>query len=241
MRRISPKWLQAYWGGRLIYSIALQLDALGDGVKFGVMLRFPNAYSPESLPLIGRERGILRGFDESDEAYGLRLRTWLDDHQRAGSPYILIRQVQGYLAPHVVPARTVNDKGAWQTIGADGVKLYTLGGNWNWDGDESAQSRFWLILYPPADLWVRDGVWGDGGLWGDGGTWGSTATIEQIETVQQIVAQWRPPHSFCMNIIVAFDPTAFDPSDTAPPLPDGDWNLAGNRDPRAIYWDGEVS
>jgi hypothetical protein len=248
IRRISPGWLQRFWGYRVLYSLAIQLDALGDATSFGVKSRFPNVYSNETLPIIGRERGITRGFDETDAAYALRLTRWLDDHRRRGNPYTLLRQIQGYLAPHVVRLRIVNTSGVWFTLNADGSIEYFEGGNWDWDGDPAQPSRFWMIIYPPGDLWVRDGTWGDGAVWGDNGqTWGSTAPIEQVETIRQIITEWEAPHSKCINVIVSFDAAAFDPTDTAPPLPDGTWAhwsklVAGDqvpaRDDRAIYWDG---
>jgi hypothetical protein len=159
-----------------------------------------------------------------------------------------MRQLQGNLAPHLVKMRIVNNAGAWYTLNADGTAEYKFGGTWDWDGEPSAWSRVWVIIYPPADLWVRDGTWGDGDTWGaDGTTWGSTATPAEVRTVRGIVAEWLAPHATCKNIIVCFDAAAFDPTDSSPPLPDGTWrnwskNVGGvqvpARDDRAIYWDG---
>lgn len=238
IRRIVPPWLAGLWGYRLLYSLAVQVDALGDATAAGAHLRFPNVYSPESLPLLGRERGIVRGFDESPEGYAARLRRWLDDHRRKGNPYTLMRQIQGLLTGHAVTLRIVNNAGAWYTLNADGSTEYHYGANWNWDGHPEEWSRFWLIIYPPPDLWARGGTWGDGGKWGDGRTWGSTATSAQMDTIDTIIKDWRAPHSVCVNVIVVFDGTAFAPTDTAPPLPDGTWGPMTARDPRAIYWDG---
>lgn len=249
IRRACPPFLTGFWGYRLMYSIAIQLDALGDGVVAGVKLRFPNVYSDESLPFIGRERGITRGFDEPAATYAVRLEGWLEELRRKGNPYTLMRQIRGYLTGHAVTFRIVNNTGAWYTLNADGSTEYHYGANWNWDGAPNTEwSRFWFFIYPPADLWVRDGTWGDGSSWGDNGqTWGSTATIEQVETIRAIVTEWESPHARCINIVVVFDAAAFDPADTQPPLPDGTWahwskNVGGvqvpARDDRAIYWDG---
>jgi len=249
IREIVPGFLRGFWGYRLMYAIAAQLDAIGDALTAGVKLRFPNLYSAESLPIIGRERGITRGFDEPDDVYSVRLENWWGDHRTKGNPYSLLRQLRGYFTPHAVKMRVVNNAGAWYTQNADGSLEYAHNSNWDWDGAPATEwSRYWVILYPPADLWVPDGTWGDGDVWGaDGTTWGSTASIEQVETIRFIVKEWRGPHSVCVNIIVVFDPTAFDPTDTQPPLPDGTWAhwsklVAGTqvpaRDDRAIYWDG---
>lgn len=249
IRRISPPWLRRFWGERFLYTFGVHLDALGDALSAGIKMRFPNVYSNESLSILGRDRGIRRGPEESDASYSVRLEQWLETHRRSGNPYTLLRQIQGNLTPHLVKLRIVNNAGAWYTLNEDGSVAYNEpSGNWDWDGSSADFSRFWIIIYPPADLWVRDGTWGDGDTWGsDGTTWGSTATPAEVATIRGIVAEWMAPHAQCKNIIVSFDAAAFDPTDTAPPLPDGTWgnwshNVGGvqvpARDDRAIYWDG---
>jgi hypothetical protein len=250
IRNITPRWLRAFWGYRYLYAIGVHLDALGDSVKFGVAARFPNVVpevASEALPLTGRERGITRGFDETNEAYAIRLERWLDDHRTEANPYTLLRQLQGYLSPHLVPMRVVNNTGAWYSLAADGTPSYHFGGNWNWDNTATSWSRFWVIIYPPADLWVADGPWdGSRGLWvPDGTVWGCNATVGQAAAVRGIIEQWRGPHSRCVNIIVAFDPSKFDPAASSPPLPNGNWggywdapSQTASREKSATYWKG---
>lgn len=247
LTKVVPPWLQGFWGTRYLYALGVQIDAMGDALRAGVKLRFPNVYSDESLALLGRERGIKRGLFESAEAYALRLDRWLDDGRTKGNPWNLMHNVQAYLAPHGVRLRYVNNLGFWRTLNADGTREYTRSSAWNWDGNATPWSRFWLVIYPPAALWERDGVWTNDEFWGDDGTtWGSTASPEQVESVRAIVADCMGPHSQCENIIVAFDDAAFDPADPSS-MADGLWGLASkyeagvqipSRDDRAIYWDG---
>jgi hypothetical protein len=252
IRNVTPRWLRGFWGYRFLYSIGVHLDAIGDAVKFGVAARFPNVVeeiADETLPLTARERGITKGFDETNEAFAVRLARWLDDHRREANPYTLMRQLQGYLSPHLVPMRVVNNTGAWYSLAADGTPSYHFGGNWNWDNQAGSWSRFWVIIYPPADLWVRDGLWDGhrGGWTSDGTVFGSTATIGQAAAVRNIIEAWRAPHSRCVNVIIAFDATKFDPSDSSPPLPNGTWgnyldssSSSANREKTASYWRGTI-
>ena len=244
VRRISPRWLQAHWGSRLLYSFGIHLDTWGDALTYGVKARFPNVYSAESLGVLGRDRQITRGLFETDETYGARLTRWLDDHRRRGNPYTLMRQIQAFLAPYEVPMHVVT-KGAWYSLDGDGYPSYTTApGVWDWNNQPESWSRFWIILYPSPELWVADGAWTSATPWtADGTVFGCNATVAQVESIRSLVADWRGPHARCVNIIVSFDEDAFNP-DSAP-LPDGTWghywdtaSLSANRDPRGTYWKG---
>jgi len=100
LKRITPPWLQLGTAWRILYALAVQIDAAGDAVNAGVKLRFPNVYTAESLPNIGRERRIRRGLTESDENYAARLRRWFEDHRRRGGPYALLEQLYAHYAPN---------------------------------------------------------------------------------------------------------------------------------------------
>ena len=91
-------------------------------------------------------------------------------------------------------------------------------------------SRFWVVIYPNG-LWTAGPKWGDVGFtYGmPGKTWGSTATRDEVVSVQSIVRDWKPAGTRCVNIIIAFDNTSFDPTvarDGAG-LPDGTWGNWG--------------
>lgn len=254
--RIAPPWLQGTVGSKLLYSVGAVLDALADATIFGVKARMPGECPPEAYAHIGADRIIVRGFDETDAAHAIRLRRFLDDHKQRGNPWALMRQVQGYLSGHAVKLRTVDNSGNWYTLNADGTPggvVQASPNNWNWDGNSASWCRFWLIIYPPADLWTEGpNNWGDaaGPNWGAGTkTWGSTATVEQVTTIREIVRAWMPAHAKCQNIIIAFDPASFNPS-AAPfsaGMPDGQWgnwskNVAGTQVPSRLgtarYWNG---
>lgn len=256
LRGILPRWLSdrpetgLNVGFRFLWSIVLVVDENIEAALQAARARMPGLGTPTALPYIGRDRDIPRGFAESDAAYSARLIPWLDVAKQRGNARVMLDQLAGYLSGYAVRMRIVTDKGVWYTRETDGTfrRERPLTGAWDWDGDIEAQSRFWVILYPPVDLWVDDDVWGDDATsWGDGGTWGTTATPDQVEGVRAIVRRFMPPHAQCPWIIVSFDDDAFDPAHPfgAPVLPDGEWGHWGKDDVRqparfdgARYWDG---
>lgn len=247
--RVVPRWLRGHWGSRYLYAIGIHLDTVAEAATAAVKLRFPGVYSPEGLGLLGKERGIMRGIAETDEAYAYRLSRWWDDRKRKGNAFALAFQLQGILGPHRPRIRVVNQSGSWYTLNEDGSTA-VHNAAWDWDGNVNAWSRFWVIIYPPPELWVSEGTWGDGKTrWGDGGTWGTTATPAQCAMVRALITEWQAAHARCAKIIIALDPASFDPETTpASELPDGKWGRwskddgTGARVPARLktarYWKG---
>lgn len=234
-----PKMIRARWtrgpvASRLLYSIAIQFDAVAEAAITAVAARFPGLTAVDSinalgfaanapadaLPYLGRDRRIVRGFAESAAGYAARLLRWLDDWRIAGSALSVLEQIQGYCAPFTPRVRLVTNSGVFWTLDGDGTFSKTLS-SWNWDGHPEWWSREFLIIYSDAGPWAVEGHYGDGlNPWGDGGGWGSTLTPEQAASLREIVATWKGAHSKCAWIILAFDPASFDP---AAPEPDGHW------------------
>lgn len=258
---LGPAWLTKdqvqgeETDSRMLYPGALVSDALLERARLGTRARFPGGGAPEdALAYIGRDRSIIRGPSESREAYEARLQRAIDDHRVRGNPWALMEQVRGYCSPHAIRCRTVDEHGNWRTIDRDGTRSTYRASAWDWDGStlSAAWARFWLLIYPttgtPKQPWDREGTWGDGATWGDDGeTLGSTATPDDVQAIRSIVRTWKRAGSRCLWILVVFDDTAFDPADTAPPLPDGTWgdwsmNSGGvqvpTRSTDAIYWKG---
>lgn len=248
IRRITPGWLSGapsgldttklgYVGSRYLYSIGAQFDIMGDAVVEGIRKRFPlgqKVLDASALAATGRDRSISRGPNEPLSSYATRLVGWIDDMKTMGSAVTMLRQIQGYLTPDNTRIRYVNDRGFWITLETDGSVSYVTSplvasfGNWDWDHlySPTVFSRFWIIIYcnggKPFDVGPR---WGDPGVvYSNSRTWGTTATPDQVKGIRAIVQDWKAAHSWCQNIIIAFDPASFDP--TGPqgaPLPDGTW------------------
>lgn len=258
IQRVSPGWLLGapssngsldYIGSRYLYAIGRHVDHLGDAITEGVKKRFPTYVAPtdaqpdgDALALIGRDRTIPQGPNESNTAYAARLARWTDDLKMSGNAFTLLDQIAGFLSPATFISRVVNNWGVWYTRNADASRALTISPqvagvpNWNWDnkgpwqtrytaplqGDEPgaslfAWSRFWVIIYCNGGVPFGTGsTWGDGHTWGDGRTWGSTATVQQVTGIRNIIGVpnggFKAAHSKCMNVILAFDPASFSPS-----------------------------
>ena len=237
MAQAAPSWLQGYWGSRLLYAIGLHLDAMVDWASAAVHARFPTwcaTNMPDALVVHGQDRGIRRGFAESLVAWAARLAMWWPTRRQRGSLYAMMDQLAGYMSGYSVKMRAVNLNGAWMTRNADGSREYHRASpsNWLWDVFTAQWSRYWIIVYPPSNLWVERGSWGDnaGKTWADmganGGTFDTTITTDQVDTIRDIVSEWNPPHARCLWVILATDPASFDP-----PAPPDSAGLPGNTTP----------
>lgn len=252
-QKLVPPWLSADDGGKVLASLALMKDDFVARAKLGLLARFP-AFAPDddALASMGRNRKILRGINEPAAAYAARLVRSLDDLQRCGNPFAMLEQLQAYLqAPCVV--RTVDRRGNWYSIAADGTKTSSIGtGNWTWDTIPSTPffGRFWVVIYPAGGTkpWAPSGKIGDAHLWGTGkigvagATIGTTATSDQVASVRSIVRDWKPAGTTCEWIIIAFDAATFSPAGSTDPA--GGWahwsDGAGHpvRLASARYWRG---
>lgn len=264
---MGPRWLVADEGeAELVgYSLDLMKDGFVERTRQGLMARLPQndptgetTAPPDALAAMGRDRRVIRGLNESDASYARRLVAWLDDRKTAGNPYALMKKLSEYTGEGPF-FRTVDNRGNWYERAANGTQAVLLNqGNWDWDGDTGRWSRFWVIVFPQG-LWTEgpigpvDGKWGNPNAphWGDPGTtWGTTATPEEVQTVRAIVADWKPAGTRCANIIIAFDPLQFDPTNpsySGGRFPDGLWGRWGKtvdgvrvpaRLESARYWDG---
>lgn len=248
-RKLVPSWAQDdAEGAPVLYSLGLLCDAVLEHAWHALIARFPHHAPSDAVSLIARDRKLVQGIDETQAAFADRLVTWLDEHRVRGNPYALMRQLRGYCNA-AVRVRTVDRRGNWYTIEADGTYGYrgpaenpSTAFGWDWDGGALDRwARFWVVIYPTAlgEPWDRPPSWGDPGLvWGaPGATWGSTATVDEVEAVRRIVRDWKPAGTRCEHIIICFDASAFNPVDSFG-LPDGTWDHAPNRYADAAYWRG---
>lgn len=264
-KSLAPRWLTDGDGELVGYSLDLVKDAFVERVRLGLMVRFPQQ-GPDGTPApsdalaaMGRDRRVVRGITESLDGYARRLLTWLDDRKTTGNAFALMQKLSEYTGPGCV-FKTVDAQGNWYLRAADGTRSFVYKRqNWEWDdhpvdpiSGKRRWSRFWVIIHPPASLWLPQNDWGDaaGPDWGEQtNTWGSTATADQVATVRAIIADWKDAGTRCVNVIIAFDPASFDPSAAVNDagMPNFLWehwsiNVAGVQVPARLstarYWDG---
>jgi hypothetical protein len=186
----------------LLFAIGVHVDAFADALVAGVKQRFPGMYSPDALALLGRERRIRRGRNETDVVYASRLLRWLGDHRWRGGPYALLAQLHAYFAPDNFPIDLLYYPTA--LLGPGVARRYSMGADgvverdsvpWIPDDDSAHWARWWLIYHWP-DAITGDGTWADAGLWETLGVWDSSLTPEEVETLRLVPAEWNAAHAF---------------------------------------------
>lgn len=248
----SPPWLKQYWGQRFKYDLGTMMDLLWGISDQGATARMPGVGTVEALSPLGRDRQIMRGRNESDDAYAVRLQDAFPTWHLAGNADRLLKQLNSYFSPfnpviryvtagydrsygNLIPVNT------YATIGfEEGVTYSVRSGpdyNWNWDNQPN-NFRFWIIIYIMGT--VIDGKQWGAFDWGDGTTWGSSATADIILDVKALIKKWKCAGTKCDNIVVAnasevntFGAPTLPPG---PPMPGGNWNVPSNRYANALYW-----
>ena len=241
---------------RFLFTSEMMASSRLDRLRTGILCRFPgNGTMPaDALQYAGRDRKIRRGPAEPQDVYELRLVGAIDKHRTRGNAWRMMEQIRAYCYPHAVRVRIWTDRGDVYTLDRDETTDLVRATAWDWDGTfgvDGVWSRFWVLIYVTTDAtpqpWQRL-TWGMPGLvWGGPYTWGSTATPADVQSIRSIVETWKPEGTHCRHIMVVFNDAAFDPADTAPPLPDGTWGpwtkpsgttKVPTRSADAIYWPG---
>lgn len=202
IRRVMPRWLQGGVAEKIGYAIGVHLDGFVDMLAASVKLRFPNVYTPETLPLIGRERRIRRGPSDTDETYASRLVPWLDDHRTRGNGQTLLRQVHRYFAPNNFEVDLVYRSGRRYHMTADGA-ITCEDSNCLWEAD-SQPEKFarWALYYQWPKTYGTDGKWDDPGVWDDGGVWDFDIPASVVEDLRAVPTEWNNAHSIGAVVLV---------------------------------------
>lgn len=244
-----PQWMQrrvnALFGAKFIYVIALFLDIMLEVMIQGVRAWFPGLGTPSALAALGFARGIFRGESETDAAYEQRLIAWLTTWAEAGSTEIVAQEIQAFLG-NTPTVRIVNRAGFWVTLNPDGSFTFTQPGAaaWTWDWDSKATdgpiratwwSDLWIIVYPTEWPITGPTLASLNAIWGQNpatqGT-GHDVPVSSNDTIRAIIAQWKGAHTWIEAILWSYDATLFNPASAAPGNPDGTWENWAKTDPR---------
>lgn len=222
----SPPFLRRAVGLRILRTLEARLSVAHDRRFQGVRARHPDKAPADALAMIGRDRGIERGFAEPSAAYVPRLLGWLTTWRTAGCARTLMLQLAGYLTGYPTRLRTVSNSSAWDTLSETGTYTHVKNTTWNWDGDAASWWRFWVVVYPDPTLWTDLVHWGDTGrTWGDGGVWGvGGMTADQGKALRRLVALWKAAHAAPQWLILSFSSYDWNPTGaTGAALPAGEY------------------
>lgn len=225
LERIIPWWLRKRpgleHGYKFLWSSAIMCDALVDALMQGVQAAWPGYGTPTALDEIGATRGIVRGLSDTNEEYGARLKSWLEEYPRMGSDEAIARALHKYLRGRPM-VRIVDRHGQWTEIGTDGA-LRTFAAPWDWDSlshPAAATERptdVWIVVYGAA--YEQQPSWADLNV-----THGIGHTVPLVEAEQAIaeIKQWKPAHNFVRCVVWVDSPSELDPENYVG-LPDGHW------------------
>jgi hypothetical protein len=238
---ILPKWARKWPGTmyRVVTTLGVCSDARRDAVSAAVEMRFPGSYSYETLDLIGRHRGIIRGPLEPDATYAATLQDWLVIGKRWGGFHLMLERIQALFAPDLPWVEMITNWGGWLRLNADGT--FTRGArDWNWDNHPDWDSRFWICVPQTAVLLVPSNVtWDELNLAGN--LWDKPPRLWDYEwniypdLLEVIEESYRPPHAMCEAICVVTNEVAW-----ASVVPDGTWDVEANRSVAAVYLTGTI-
>lgn len=175
-----PGWLRDEWGEAWQRGIALVAhESLARGAIAALLARLPGRAPDDALPLIGDDRGIERGLNETRFSYVTRLRRAFAAWRAAGTSAGVQRELRaaGFLSALVIEAK---DR-------FPGIEPW---------------ARFWVEIRDPS-LVNATWSWGDGTRWGTGAVWGGVNPAAH-DLIQRIVRRWKGPHTRCeaVSIIV---------------------------------------
>lgn len=224
--RDAPRRLTAWWlarpestTGKMLWAFGTMLDGLVEMQDAALRHRFPGLYSFESLPLLGRERRIRRGPNESAEVYASRLPRWLDDHRRRGGPYAMLEQVRAYWAPVAFTVELIYRTGRRFTM-EPGESIVLDDVPYDYDTQPTKHARWWLFYAWPDGV-GDDGIWDDTGTWSDGGVWDSDLTPDDVENIRAIPTEWNNARCFGEVVLLSGDRELWD-------YPIGTWDDPGD-------------
>ena len=167
IKSLSPPWLADGIAEKILYAIGLGGDAVLEKLNQAIRARLPGRCDPSALPLLGNDRVMAQGPNESNSAFSIRLKKAFDTWQRAGARRSVLQQVLGYVAnPNNVSTTGQVPIGA--IVGSTPGGAYATWdvfystsdtsqpphhqrvapANWNWDGKYGA-SQAYLVLYFP--------------------------------------------------------------------------------------------
>ncbi|WP_394845196.1 phage tail protein [Pendulispora brunnea] len=170
----APGWLQKPYGRRFLFALGVIKDAVLEGAKIAVKVRFPLLAPSDALDVIGRERGIDKGFYFSDSQYRKQLVNAFGYWRRQGTAAGLI-----------------------QALGDAGYRNVQVYENYTGDGIDPSEWSWFYVQFLPPYPWTVEGVavWDDNAIWDDDRAWVDPVPPSEAERVRSIIRKLKPSHA----------------------------------------------
>lgn len=149
----APPWLGQPYGQQWVGAHGAVKDALVAQLKQSVKVRFPLVAPPDALQLLGNERSIIRGINESNTAYAGRVQRAWDSWQWGGTAFGILSQLYaiGYTSTVIVSRGILYSLNAAGQLNTPTVQ--PAGRNPYW-------STFAVIVpHPFPSAWMVGAVW----------------------------------------------------------------------------------
>ena len=170
---ICPPWLTrgttptdtspGKWG-RVMYEFGLLGDGLLEKLDQGMKAHMPGYGTAQALPYLGADRVLVQAPAESNAAFILRLKSFLQTWQTAGSAASVLRQILTYFTPYTPLVRLVTNSGVWDWYDAGAsiadmpIHAFIGTDSWAWGADWTTWAghdpwwRFWCLIFPGLSI-----------------------------------------------------------------------------------------
>ena len=226
-----PAFLYRGDGGKVLDALTDLIDESVARVRAGLEARFPSRAQPDTLAMLGQDRGIPRGRSETAEHYAQRLIGWRypRGHRVRGSAFAALNQISEYFGG--IACWSIDVNGNRHDHAADGTESFSYGNAWNWDATSSPRGRFWFVLNLQGIASPNPKI-GSPLLWGNkigpagrgyaighqGVAASDAAAIARLFTSD---VPWKPAGTMQQYAVITFDGST--------PAPTGNWQLPSGR------------
>jgi hypothetical protein len=237
LQSLSARIAAWYLGGKnlatFLEATGLTLDGAADGMLVGMRRSQPYRCTVDAFPDLSKDRKIRLYPNESEASKRYRLAHWRQIRRTRGCHYGEMVNVQPFfLGPN---GATVDSNGVsylpW-------IRIYHQSGNpgggakttchtldptgvytwqraafaWNWSGPTAQWSRFWMVIYLPANFPTNGALWDGSAVWDGSALWDGVPAVLLANIVAGVLEAKAAHSHFGGLIVTSLQPTADIPS-----------------------------
>ena len=226
-----------YLGGKNIATVLeatnLTLDGAADAMLVGMRRSQPYRCTKDAFGDLAKDRDILLYPNESESSRRWRLAHWRQIRRTRGCHYGEMANVQPFFLgpggatvdsnnvsylPWIRVFHQSGDPGSGalttcHTLSPTGAYSWQRSAfPWAWDGNTSQWSRFWMVIYLPANFTTNYAVWDVSGSWDDGVSLWDGVPAVLLGNIVGGVLEAKAAHSHFGGLIF----TTLQPTDSIP-------------------------